>query len=192
MCEEMDRLLEMVGAEADLKQKAESICRRGFTMNLERGRAMRSYVAAALYAAMRQSEKRMPLREFLLKIGVDTRKAVEITLYYGVFVRELDLSLPVQNPCGYILGIVQRLHEGEDLASRSEELLMDARQCSPEICGKNPQAVAAAAIYLGSLELKRTKSESIIAAAAGISERSLRTSVKVLREAQTKLTRAIA
>jgi transcription initiation factor TFIIB len=188
----MDRLLKLVGAESELRLKAESICRQGFTMDLERGRAMRSYIAAALYTAMRQSGKLVPLREFLLKTEVDARRADEITAYYRMFIRELDLTLPVQNPCSYISGLVQKLDEGEDLTRRSTELLMDARQCSPELCGKDPQAVAAAAVYLVLIELKRPKREGELAEAAGVSERSLRSSVKVLREAQSRLVEAKA
>jgi transcription initiation factor TFIIB len=188
MCAEMDRLLRKLGAEEGLKQKAEQICREGFIRDLERGRSMRSYIAAALYTAVRESRKPIPLREFLSKIQADTLKGDQISKYYRMFINELELALPAQSPFSYLSEIVQRVHGTDDLLARSEGLLQGVgKKCPPETSGKDPTAIAAAAIYLASFNSASPLYERILADASGISERRLRTSVKALRAAQNQL-----
>jgi transcription initiation factor TFIIB len=187
MCAEMDRLLLKVGAAESLKQKAEAICREGFLRDLERGRSMRSYIAAALFTALRQSESPIALRDFLLRIGADTKKSDEVAKYYRMFVTELGLNVPTPNPRTYFSEIVLKLHGTDDLMNRCEELLASVRKCPTEMCGKDPVAVASAVVYIASLNSSQTASEKTVAQAAGISEKRLRTCVKALRNVQNQI-----
>lgn len=177
----MDRLLAKVSASTYLKEKAESICREGFIRDLERGRSISSYIAAALYTAMRESGEPLPLREFLSRIGADTKKGDQISLYYRMFIKELELCLPTQNPRAYLSEIVQKLHGREELLTCSQNLLASVPKSTPETCGKDPVAIAAAAIYLASKNSSHPIYERILADASGISERRLRTCVNALK-----------
>lgn len=181
MCAEMDRLLAKIGAQKSLKEKAESICKEGFIRDLERGRSMRSYIAAALYTALRASGDPMPLREFLAKIDADTKKSDQVAMYYRMFIRELELSLPPPNPSSYLQDIVHKLHREDELLGGSKNLLANLPKCPPETCGKDPVAIAAAAIYLFASGSSQPVYERNLAEASGISERRLRTCVKALR-----------
>ncbi|MDG6904982.1 MAG: hypothetical protein JRN20_04260 [Nitrososphaerota archaeon] len=181
MCAEMDKLLAKVGAQHSLKQKAESICREGFVRDLERGRSMRSYIAAALYTALRASGDPMPLREFLSEIEADNKKGDQVAMYYRMFIRELDLILPPPDPSSYLQDIVHKLQMDDELYSGSKNLLANLPRCPPETCGKDPVAIAAGAIYLFALSSSQPLYERNVADACGISERRLRTCVKALR-----------
>ena len=187
MCAEMDRLLQKVGAAEGLKQKAEAICREGFLRDLERGRSMRSYIAAALFAALRQSQNPIALRDFLMRIEADTKKSDEVAKYYRMFITELELIVPTPNPRNYVSEIVLKLHGTDDLLNQCEKLLSNVRKCPTEMCGKDPVAVASAVVYIASLNSSQPASEKTVAQAAGISEKRLRTCVKALRNAQNQI-----
>ena len=152
------------------------IYRQAAEKGLVRGRSLESMAAAAVYAACRIRGIPRSIDDIaeLVKGG---RK--EVARCYRLIVRELKLRMPIVDPVRYVSRIVSALRLSPAVERRAAEILIQARRLGLT-AGKDPAGLAAAAIYIAALELGERRTQKEIAAAAGVTEVTVRNRYKEL------------
>jgi len=173
---ELDRLTAKTHISKNLKEKAALLYRKALKKDLIRGRSIDAFVAACIYATCRTEEVPRPLEMFG---KLSTRKYSEISRTYRLLVTELDLKMPVDGPMKYVPNIASRLNLGRKIEKQSIELLRRAKE-EMILAGKDPRGMAAAALYLVSIEGNEKRIQREVAEAAGTTEVTLRNRMKDL------------
>jgi len=161
-----------------VKEAAALIYRRALKKDLIRGRSIEAFVAASIYAACRQSKVPRPLNEIT---RASTRDRGEITRTYRLLVRDLNIKMPVDDPMKFIPSIASKLRLRRDTEQRAVEILNKARQVRG-LSGKDPRGLAAAALYMASLDADDRRTQKDVAEAAGTTEVTLRNRLRGLEE----------
>jgi transcription initiation factor TFIIB len=151
-------------------EKAAYIYRKAFERKLIRGRTISGMIAAALYAAIRETDTPRPIKDVAEASAVDLS---DIRRNYRVIVKELDLRMPVLDPRRLVSRISKRVGVKDRTELRAVDLVRQAEEAGIA-SGKEPMGVAAAAVYLASLLESDRKTEKEISAASGLSEVSIR------------------
>jgi transcription initiation factor TFIIB len=87
--------------------------------------------------------------------------------------------MPIVDPIRYVSRIVSTLRLSPAVERRAAEILIEARRRGLT-AGKDPAGLAAAAIYIAALELGDRRTQKEIAAAAGVTEVTVRNRYKEL------------
>ncbi len=173
---EITRLVEALNLPRSVIDTAMMIYRQAAEKGLVRGRSLESMVAASVYAACRMRNIPVSIDQIaeMVKGG---RK--EVARCYRLIVRELQLRMPIVDPIRYVSRIVSTLKLSPAVERRAAEILMKARRMGLT-AGKDPAGLAAAAIYIAALELGDRRTQKEIAAAAGVTEVTVRNRYKEL------------
>jgi transcription initiation factor TFIIB len=173
---EITRLVEALNLPRSIIDTAMMIYRQAAEKGLVRGRSLESMAAAAVYAACRIRGIPRNIDDIgaLVKGG---RK--EVARCYRLIVRELKLKMPIVDPVKYVSRIASALRLSPAVEKRAAEILIEARRRGLT-AGKDPAGLAAAAIYIAALELGERRTQKEIAAAAGVTEVTVRNRYKEL------------
>jgi transcription initiation factor TFIIB len=174
---ELDATSQKMNIAAPIVEKAAYIYRKALERKLIRGRSISGMIAAALYAAIRESDTPRTIKDVAESSG---EKLSDIKRDYRVIVSELDLRMPVLDPRRLVTRIASRVRAKERTEVRAIELVKRAEDLGI-VTGKEPIGVAAAAVYLASLSESDHKTEKDVAAAAGVTEVTLRNRVAQMR-----------
>lgn len=109
-----------------------------------RGRSTHALIAAALYAACRNTETRRNLKDIAVISGIRKK---ELARSYRILFRELDLRIPVVDPIKCIARIANRVGIQERTKGRAIEILR-RREEDRSSTGKDPTELAASALYI--------------------------------------------
>jgi len=173
---ELDRLSAILHIPQAMKEHAAIIYRKALKKDLIRGRSIDAFVAASLYAACRLHKIPRPLKTIS---GASTREHSEVSRTYRLILRELDLKMPIDDPMKFVSGISSKLKLRHEVERHAVEILRLAKE-RQELSGKDPRGVAAAALYMASVEKEDKRTQKDIAAAAGTTEVTLRNRLKGL------------
>jgi transcription initiation factor TFIIB len=167
---ELNGISQKMNLSALIVEKAAYIYRKALEQDLIRGRTISGMIAAALYAAIRESDTPRTIKDIAESSGA---KLSDIRRDYRIIVNELDLRMPVFDPRRLVSRITSRAGAKQttetkaiDLVKRSEEIGITT--------GKDPTGVAAAAVYLASLLESDHKTEKEISEASGLTEITIR------------------
>jgi len=163
-------------------EKAAYIYRKALEKELVRGRTISSLVAAALFAACRESGTPRTLKEVSNSINI-TRK--NLALCYRLLLRELNLKMPTIDSVSCIARIASNANLSEKTKRHAMKILKKAED-EKIIAGKDPMGMAAAALYVASLETGKSVTQKILAEAAGVTEVTIRNRSKNLKELDLK------
>ena len=158
-------------------EKASYIYRKALEKGLVRGRSISALIAAALYAACRDTETPRTLKDVA---DAGNIKKKDISRCYRILHKELDLKMPVVNPIQCIARIASKLGISEKTKRYAAKVLQIAQE-HEESAGKDPMGLAAAALYLSCVKNNEDMTQRDIAEASNVTEVTIRNRYKGLR-----------
>jgi transcription initiation factor TFIIB len=176
---ELDRLKDKLAVGANVIEKAAYIYRKALEKGLVRGRSISALVAAALYAACRDTETPRTLKDIANASNI---KKKDIARCYRLLIRELDLQMPVVDP----IKCVSRIASKAGLSEKTKRVAIDILKRAEEAkisAGKDPMGLAAAALYVACVMHGENKTQKDVAEAAGVTEVTIRNRYKGLKMA---------
>lgn len=176
---ELDRLKDKLAVGANVIEKAAYIYRKALEKGLVRGRSISALVAAALYAACRDTETPRTLKDIANASNI---KKKDVARCYRLLIRELDLQMPVVDP----IKCVSRIASKAGLSEKTKRVAIDILKRAEEAkisAGKDPMGLAAAALYVACVMHGENKTQKDVAEAAGVTEVTIRNRYKGLKNA---------
>ena len=158
-------------------EKASYIYRKALEKGLVRGRSISALIAAALYAACRDTETPRTLKDVA---DAGNIKKKDISRCYRILHQELELKMPVVNPIQCIARISSKLDISEKTKRYAAKVLQIAQE-HEESAGKDPMGLAAAALYLSCVKNGEDRTQRDIAEASNVTEVTIRNRYKGLR-----------
>ena len=174
---ELNRLKDKLTISSAVLEKAAYIYRKALDKGLVRGRSISALIAAALYAACRDTETPRTLKD-VSDAGNIKRK--DIARCYRLLHRELDLKMPVVNSIQCVARIASKIGISEKTKRSASKVLKEAQE-THESAGKDPMGLAAAALYLSCVKNGELLTQRDIAEAAGVTEVTIRNRYKSLK-----------
>ncbi|MFP3871365.1 MAG: transcription initiation factor IIB [Candidatus Natronoplasma sp.] len=173
---EMDRMASTMGLPKNIRETAAVVYRKAVKKNLIRGRSINSVVAASLYAACRKAGVPRTLDEIAEATSSDRK---EIGRTYRFLSRELILKLKPTKPQEYLSRFCSEL----DLSGKVKKIarnIIDQAEEKELISGKGPTGLAAAAIYIASINGGERRTQREVADVAAVTEVTVRNRYKEL------------
>jgi transcription initiation factor TFIIB len=174
----LTRLADKLHIPKNVEESAALIYRKALNKGLVRGRSIKSLAAASLYAACRLYKTPRNLEEI---VKTSTRSRKEISRNYRLIQRELDLTMPIDDPLQYVSKIASKVGLNQKTQNIALELLQKAKQ-RKALTGKGPAGVAAAALYIASILSEEKITQKKLAHAANVTEVTVRNRYKGLDE----------
>jgi transcription initiation factor TFIIB len=168
---EIRRITEILGINSAVAERAAYIYRKAFDRGLIKGRSITGIVAAAVYIACKDAGTPRPISEFQEVIGHSDRR--NISYYYKFLLREMRIHVPLPMPSNSISRIADRARLSERTVRRALEILSTVEDSSL-LFGKNPVSLAAASLYLASIETHEYTTQLRVAIAADVSTVTVR------------------
>lgn len=175
---ELDRDASKLGLPRSVREEAAIYYRKAVDAKLIRGRSIEGVVASVLYAACRSCNVPRTLDE-IAEVSRVTKKEVGRT--YRFLARELNIKLQPTSPVDYVPRFASEIGVSGMVESRAIEIINLAKE-KGITSGRNPNGVAAAALYVASYLLGERKTQREIAEVAGITEVTIRNRYKELSE----------
>ncbi len=167
---ELTRLTDKLHIPSDVAEHAALIYRRALDKGLVRGRSIKSIAAASLYAACRLTRTPRSLKEIS---DTSTRRRKEISRCYRLVQRELELTMPVDEPTKFVARIASRAGLSQKTQNTAIDLLHKAKKIKADV-GKGPAGIAAAALYIASILTGEKVTQKRLASAGGVTEVTVR------------------
>lgn len=141
------------------------IYRKSLSIGLNRGRSTSVMATAALYAACRSSGTPHSLRDFTQKGNVPKK---DLARCYRLIVKKLNLCMSVLPLTAYISAIGNRAEVSEKVKRRAIDL---SEVIKPNLyAGKGRAGLAAAFLYLASVDIGEPITQKKLAQAAGVTD----------------------
>jgi len=175
---ELERISERLHIPSFIQEMAAVIYRKALNANLIRGRSIAAMVAAAVYAACRFTKMSRTLKE-IAEASIRDKK--EISRCYFLLIRKLEIKMPFADPLVHISRIAEKAGVSGEAQRLAMKILREAKR-KRITTGKDPLGIAATVLYIA-CQLKGEKMTQMdIAAAAGVTEVTIRNRKKELME----------
>ena len=174
---ELLKMKEKLSLSDAIAEKAAYIYRKALEKKLMRGRSISALIAAALYAACRESGTPRTIKEVSSEINIRRR---DLAVSYRMLLRELDMKMPVVDSVQCIARIASRAGMSEKTKRYAIKILKKAEE-SQSLAGKDPMGLAASSLYLASLKTGEKISQKQVALASGVTEVTIRNRCKGLK-----------
>ncbi len=174
---ELLKMNEKLSLSDAIAEKAAYIYRKALEKKLIRGRSISALIAAALYAACRESGTPRTIKEVSSEINIRRR---DVAVSYRMLLRELDMKMPVVDSVQCIARIASRAGMSEKTKRHAIKILKKAEE-SQSLAGKDPMGLAASSLYLASLKTGEKISQKQVALASGVTEVTIRNRCKGLK-----------
>jgi transcription initiation factor TFIIB len=185
---EIRRITEILGIGTPVAERAAYIYRKAFEKGLIKGRSIKGIVAATIYIACKDSGTPRSIHEIQEVIGNADRK--NIAYYYKFLLREMKIHVPLPIPSNSISRIADRARLSEKTVRSALEILSLVDD-SALLSGKNPVSLAAAALYLATIETGEHTTQLRIAIAADVSTVTIRKRcleiIQLIKESRSQL-----
>ena len=168
------RLVSQLKIRRNVQEQAALFYRKALQKELVRGRSIEGVMAACLYAACRITKTQRNLDEIAEFISGDKK---EIARTYRLVYNELKLSMPRPNARNRIPKIASRVNIPQNIQQRATALLKEAEE-EKITAGKDPNGLAAAALYIACIQGNKKYTQKDIAFAAGVTEVTIRNRYK--------------
>jgi len=175
---ELNRLSDKLSIPKPAKEKAAVIYRKALDKGLVKGRTIAGMVTASLYAACRSTGMPRNLRE-ISKASLVSIK--EVSRDYRLLIRELKIIIPISDPTIYLTKIADKAGLSGQIQELSLDVLIEAKE-KHVIVGKDPTGLAAAALYIASIQAGDKLTQKDVADAAGVTEVTVRNRYRTLRK----------
>jgi transcription initiation factor TFIIB len=174
---ELNRLIDKLHLTKSVKERASSIYTMAQGRNLIVRGTISGFVAASVYAACREMEIPRTLHEISIKSTEDIK---DVSRMYRLLLVELNLQMPTDTPMKLVPRIAAEVGVRPETDLLAIEILMEAKN-QKALMGKDPRALAAAALYIACKAKNEKCTQGEIAEVAGISEVSLRKRLRDLK-----------
>jgi transcription initiation factor TFIIB len=171
---ELHKMKDKLALSDAIIEKASYIYRKALEKKLVRGRSISAMIAASLYAACRDAETPRTLKDVSDKSNV---KKKIIAACYRTIVKEFDLKMPVVDSVQCIARIASQIDLPEKTKRDAVKIIRGVEKIKLS-AGKNPMGFAATALYLSCVQNNDRVTQKDIAAAANITEVTLRNRLK--------------
>ncbi len=168
---EIRRITEILGIGVPVAKRAAYIYRKALDRGLVRGRSITGIVAATIYIACKDTGTPRSISEIQEVIGKTDRR--NIAYYYKFLIREMKIHVPLPSPSNSISRIADRARLSERTVRKALEILGQVGD-NALLSGKNPVSLAAAALYLATMETGEYTTQLRIAIAADVSTVTVR------------------
>lgn len=176
--QELDKVQSKLGLSDTVIERASLFYRKASEKGLVRGRTVKGIAAACLYASCRDLEHPRTLTEIAEHLQI---KRKDIARSYRSLFKELGFVVSIADPIKSINKIASKIGINEKTIRKSVHIL-DIAQNAGIVAGKNPEIMAAAAIYAACVITGENKSQHEIAIAAGTSTVSIRNRILDFRK----------
>lgn len=170
------RLSNTLNIPSSIKEMGAIIYRKVLKKGIVRGRTIKGVVTAALYAACRYTRNPRTLKEVS---EASFQNPKDIARNYRLIVQNLSMKMPVDKPMDYVTKIAEKAEVSTETEGLAIQLIKKAQK-QHYTYGKDPSAVAAAAIYLAGKLVKEQVTQSCLAEAAKVTEVTIRNRKKDL------------
>ncbi len=167
---DVEALLDDLQLPSKVERTATSLYRRAVETHTFRARDMDTLLAAAAYAACRQSGVPLTLDEIAERSGI-SRKEVGKTFRW--LAHELQLKLRPVSPLDYLDRFCRKLQTSDCIQSTAQDILQRAED-RELTSGRGPAGLTAAAIYIASLQCGDNITQRDIATVAGVTQVTIR------------------
>jgi len=174
---ELLKMKEKLSLSDAVAEKAAYIYRKALEKKLIRGRSISALIAAALYAACRESGTPRTIKEVSSEINIRRR---DLAVSYRMLLRELDMKMPVVDSVQCIARIASQTGMSEKTKRHAIKILNKAEE-TQNSAGKDPMGLAASSLYLASLKTGEKISQKQVAVASGVTEVTIRNRCKGLK-----------
>ena len=175
---ELNRLKDKLAISDAVIEKAAYIYRKALDKGLVRGRSISALMAAALYAACRDTSTPRNLKDVEIAANI---KRKDIARCYRLLIKELDLKMPVTDSVQCVARIASKIGIAEKTKRFAIKVLKSAQEKEVS-AGKDPMGLAAAALYLSCVKNGEDKTQRDIAESANVTEVTIRNRYKGLKE----------
>jgi transcription initiation factor TFIIB len=175
---ELDRLTNKVHLPNSIKERGAVIYRKALDKGLVRGRSIAAIIAASLYVACRSSGTPRSLREIAEASLVDKK---DVARCYRLLLRELNIQMPIPDPVTYLSKIAEKAGVSGTTQGLAIQIIRQAKK-KRVVSGKDPMGFAAAALYIAGVTNNEKTTQKDIAAAAGVTEVTVRNRYKTLKK----------
>jgi len=175
---ELNRLKDKLAISDAVIEKSAYIYRKALDKGLVRGRSISALMAAALYAACRDTATPRNLKDVEIAANI---KRKDIARCYRLLVKELDLKMPVADSIQCVARIASKIGIAEKTKRYAITVLKSAQEIEIS-AGKDPMGLAAAALYLSCVKNGEDKTQRDIAESANVTEVTIRNRYKGLKE----------
>lgn len=151
-------------------EKSAYYYRKALDKQITKGRSIRAVVVASVYAACKELNIPRTLDEIANIANIDSIFAGKC---YRILVRSLKLRLPITNSDVYLAKIADKARVSQRACRRAFQMLSIIKD-NPVSCGKDPNALAVAALYAACLKEGEKVSQAQIAIAGNTSIVTLR------------------
>jgi transcription initiation factor TFIIB len=167
---ELNRVCSALGLSWQLAERSAYFYRKALQKKLIKGRSIAGFVAASIYLACKERMIPRSIEEVGRAAEVDKPFAIHC---YKILVGEMHIEPQITDPYRNITKISARAGIEERVSRRAREILSSIASHTA-VMGKNPIVLAAAALYLATIEHNVDISKTRIANAAEVSTISLR------------------
>src|SRR5919108_6199338 len=187
---ELDKLKDKLALPDSVVEKTAYIYRKAQSRRMVRGRTVSAMLAAAIYIACREIEVGKTLRDIARGTNV---KPKSLSHSYRMLLTELNIKIPMLDPMRCVVKVANKMHLHERITRQGIDIMYTAIRKEAS-AGKNPMGLAAAVLYISYQDSIKSdidkkvnevdnnnRNQTSFAQAAGITDVTLRNSVKVLR-----------
>ena len=172
------RLVSHLKIRRNVQEQAALFYRKALQKQLVKGRSIENVAAASLYAACRITKTQRSLKEIAKYISGDKR---EIARTYRLIYNELNLNVPRPNARNRIPKIASKANIPQSIQLKAAELLREAEK-EKITAGKDPNGLAAAALYIACIQSEKKFTQKDISYAAEVTEVTIRNRYKGIIE----------
>jgi transcription initiation factor TFIIB len=170
----LDKYCDKLHIPFQVKELAALTYRKSLDKNLIKGRSIDMIVAASIYFACRKTRTQRGLRE-ISEVG--NMELYELAKAYRLIITELDMDVPRPKAQNRVPKIASRVNISQRSQRAAIEILREAEKIRIT-AGKNPTALAAAALYISCIQGDEKCSQKELARAAGVTEVTIRNRYK--------------
>jgi transcription initiation factor TFIIB len=168
---EIRRISEILGISSSLAERASYIYRKALNKKLIRGRSITGIVAATIYIACKDAGVFFPI-DRIDRLGENCNRK-NVIHYYKFLLRQMKINVGVPDPVQYISRISARARLSGRTERKALEIL-SKMEGDPELSGKKPASLAAASLYLASLQVGEHTTQLRIAIASELTTITIR------------------
>ena len=168
---EIRRITEILGLGTPVAERSAYIYRKALERGLIRGRSITCIVGAAIYIACKDTGTPRSMAEVEEIIGGPDKR--NISYYYKFLLREMKMHVPLPMPSNSISRIADKAKLSEKTVRKALDILGRVAD-NAMLSGKNPVSLAAASLYLATVETGEYTTQLRIAIAADVSTVTVR------------------
>ena len=167
---EMEKLKEKLSLTDAIMERSSYLYRKAAKAQLIRGRSIKVVVGACVYIACREMDATRTIIDISKNLQENRKSIAKI---YRMLFQNLQLTVSVPDPLNGIVKIANNLEISEK-TKREAIRIFDTIKQQELVAGKKPDVVAAAIIYMASLQTGENLSQQKISKVSGVTAVSIR------------------